>query len=185
MRYFVSFSTFMCCLLFASSSLSQTIRVPGFQPGDGEKFHYFVVRFDKGGYLGNGAAVDQSGLLHVTIVDRGFVNGVEVHWEHLYIYAQDHVTGENLYSFDLVEFSLLGFVQSLAMSQRRIVPPGTPVPVREPISVEVADPLYADKVVASMQAENLSFEQTLDLLRHEADCDIVRTDDKLVIDWCR
>ena len=185
MRYFISFGTFMCCLLFASSSLSQAIRVPGFQPGDGEKYHYFVVRFTKGGYMGNGAAVDQNGLLHLTIVDRAFVNGVEVDWEHRYIYAQDHVTGENRYSVDLVDFSLLGFVQSLAVSQRRVLPPGTPAPVPEPISVEVADPLYADKMVASMRAENLSFEQTLDLLRQETDCDIVRTDDKLIIDWCR
>lgn len=50
MRPIINFAAFVCCLLVVPASLSQPIRVPGFQPGDGEKYHYFVIRFDNGGY---------------------------------------------------------------------------------------------------------------------------------------
>lgn len=188
MRHFISFILLVCsCLLLVPVGLSQSIRVPGFQPGDGEKHHYFLMRFSKNGHLSSGAAVDENGLLYVPVVDAVFVNGEEVDWEHAYIYSQHHVSGENRYSFDLQDVPLLGFVQSLGVSHRRQPPPGTVVrgPASEGVlRAEVSDPLYEDKVVPHLQGENLTFAQTLDQLRDASGCDVIQVDDRLIIDWC-
>lgn len=41
-----------------------------------------------------------------------------------------------------------------------------------------------DVVIPFLQGEGVTFEQTLDLLRRESNCDVVQALGKLIIDWC-
>lgn len=163
------------------------ILVPGFQPGDAEKYRYFIRRFHSTGGGGGTAQIDENGVLHDVRPYRINSEGEIAAVEHVYINSHNLSTGQNRYTFDLAAFPLLSFVHSLGHSLRPPMSPGTILSGEWPrriLEAEAVDPFAEDVIVRRLQGENLTFEETLDLLRQESGCDVIQAEGKLIIDWC-